>query len=76
MASQDVGSCSGASGASKAFGTPERCKIRKVECPGAPARPSKSERMASAIQNSLDNGGIKAEHARLLRMLAGLEDDE
>jgi hypothetical protein len=83
MASQDVGSCSGASGASKAsskaFGTPERCKIRKVECPGAPARPSKSERMASAIQSSLDNGCIKAEHARLLRMLAGLEgleDDE
>lgn len=83
MASQDVGSCSGgASGASGPFGTPERCKIRRTECPGAPARPerpeklSKSERMASAIQSSLDNGGIKAEHARLLRMLAGLEDDE
>jgi hypothetical protein len=29
--------------------------------------------MASAIQSSLDNGSIKAEHARLLRMLAGLE---
>ena len=76
MASQDVGSCSGP------FGTPERCKLRRLECPGAPARPekpSKSERMASAIQSSLDNGGIKAEHARLLRMLAGLEgveDDE
>ena len=78
LASQDVGSCSGggASGASGPFGTPERCKIRRTECPGAPARPSKSERMASAIQSSLDNGGIKAEHARLLRMLAGLEDDE
>lgn len=80
MASQDVGSCSG--GASGPFGTPERCKLRRLECPGAPARPekpSKSERMASAIQSSLDNGGIKAEHARLLRMLAGLEgleDDE
>lgn len=86
MASQDVGSCSGgacgASGACGTFGTPERCKLRRLECPGAPARPerpeklSKSERMASAIQSSLDNGGIKAEHARLLRMLAGLEDDE
>lgn len=80
MASQDVGSCSG--GACGPFGTPERCKLRRLECPGAPARPekpSKSERMASAIQSSLDNGGIKAEHARLLRMLAGLEgleDDE
>ena len=84
LASQDVGSCSGggssgASGASGPFGTPERCKVRRTECPGAPARPekpSKSERMAFAIQSSLANGGIKAEHARLLRMLAGLEDDE